>query len=118
LELGACRIINIKQGRVGGLLEAKRVHDVAAAQGAPVWCGGMLETGLGRAANLAVGALPGFTLPGDTSASARYFAEDLTEPHVMAADGTMAVPQGPGLGVVPNPGRLAEVTRRIEAIGD
>ena len=118
LELGACRIINIKQGRVGGLLEAKRVHDVAAAQGAPVWCGGMLETGLGRAANLAVGALPGFTLPGDTSASARYFVEDLTEPHVMAADGTMAVPQGPGLGVVPNLERLAQVTRRIEAIGD
>jgi o-succinylbenzoate synthase len=118
LELGACRIINIKQGRVGGLLEAKRVHDVAAAQGAPVWCGGMLETGLGRAANLAVGALPGFTLPGDTSASARYFVEDLTEPHVMAADGTMAVPQGPGLGVVPNLGRLAQFTRRIEAIGD
>jgi o-succinylbenzoate synthase len=117
LEMGACRIINIKQGRVGGLLEAKRVHDVAAAQGAPVWCGGMLETGVGRAANLAVGALPGFTLPGDTSASARYFAEDLTEPHVMAPDGTMAVPQAPGLGVEPNPERLAEVTRRIETIG-
>jgi O-succinylbenzoate synthase len=117
LELGACRIINIKQGRVGGLVEAKRVHDVAAAQGAPVWCGGMLETGLGRAANLALGALPGFTLPGDTSASARYFAEDLTEPHVMAPDGTMAVPRGPGLGIAPDPARLAEVTRRIETIG-
>jgi o-succinylbenzoate synthase len=117
LELGACRIINIKQGRVGGLLEAKRVHDVAAAQGTPVWCGGMLETGLGRAANLALGALPGFTLPGDTSASARYFAEDLTEPHVMAPDGTMAVPEGPGTGVVPDPQRLAQVTRRVETIG-
>jgi o-succinylbenzoate synthase len=116
LELGACRIVNIKQGRVGGLLEAKRVHDVAAAQGAPVWCGGMLETGLGRAANLALGALPGFTLPGDTSASSRYFADDLTEPHVMTADGTMAVPKGPGIGVVPRSDRLAEVTRRVEVL--
>ena len=73
-----------------------RVHDVARAAGVPVWCGGMLETGIGRATNLALAALPGFTLPGDTSASARYFREDLTEPFVVDADGTMAVPHRPG----------------------
>jgi o-succinylbenzoate synthase len=116
LELGSCRIINIKQGRVGGLLEARRVHDVAVDRGAPVWCGGMLETGVGRAANLALAALPGFTLPGDTSASDRYFAEDLTEPFVLGDDGTMAVPQGSGLGVEPDPHRLAATTIRSERL--
>ena len=79
IELGACRIVNIKQGRVGGVLEAVRIHDVARSAGVPVWCGGMLETGIGRATNLALAALPGFTLPGDTSASARYFADDVTD---------------------------------------
>jgi O-succinylbenzoate synthase len=117
LELGACRIVNVKQGRVGGLLEAQRIHDLALAQDAPVWCGGMLETGIGRAANLALAALPGFTLPGDTSASARYFDADVTEPFVMDPDGTMAVPPGPGIGVEPLPDRLAEVTVRTERAG-
>lgn len=116
LELGACRIINIKQGRVGGLLEARSVHDVARGAGVPVWCGGMLETGVGRAANLALAALPGFTLPGDTSASSRYFAEDLTEPFILAPDGTMAVPQGPGVGVEPLPERLEACTLRREVL--
>jgi o-succinylbenzoate synthase len=116
IDLGACRIINIKQGRVGGVLEARRVHDVAAAAGVPVWCGGMLETGIGRATNLALAALPNFTLPGDTSASARYFAEDLTEPFVLEPDGTMAVPDGPGIGVVPRPGRLEACTVRHEVL--
>ncbi len=116
LELGACRIVNIKQGRVGGLLEARRVHDVARAAGAPVWCGGMLETGVGRAANLALAALPGFTLPGDTSASRRYFSDDITEPFVVEPDGTMAVPQGPGLGVEPRPDRLEACTLRAERL--
>ncbi|HEY7400820.1 MAG TPA: o-succinylbenzoate synthase [Actinomycetota bacterium] len=116
LELGSCRIVNIKQGRVGGVLEAVRVHDVAQAQGVPVWCGGMLETGIGRATNLAVAALPGFTLPGDTSPSSRYFEEDLTEPHVMAADGTMEVPQGPGIGMDPRPGRLEACTLERETL--
>ena len=116
VELGACGIVNIKQGRVGGLLEAVRTHDVCRELGVPVWCGGMLETGLGRAANLALAALPGFTLPGDTSASSRYFEDDLTEPFLMAPDGTMAVPRGPGLGVRPLPGRLAACTRRIERV--
>jgi o-succinylbenzoate synthase len=116
LELGACRIVNVKQGRVGGLLEARRVHDVSRVQGAPVWCGGMLETGIGRAANLALAALPGFTLPGDTSASARYFADDLTVPFEMAADGTMAVPKGPGIGVEPRPDRLETCTLQVETL--
>ncbi len=116
IELGSCRIVNVKQGRVGGLLEARRVHDACRERGVPVWCGGMLETGIGRAVNLALAAMPGFTLPGDTSASARYFAEDLTEPHVLAPDGTMAVPQGPGIGLAPLPDRLAACTHRVERI--
>lgn len=116
IELGACRIVNIKQGRVGGVPEALRVHDAARAAGVPVWCGGMLETGIGRATNLALAALPGFTLPGDTSASARYFAEDLTEPFVMDPDGTMAVPSGPGIGVTPRPDRLEATTLRVETL--
>jgi o-succinylbenzoate synthase len=114
IELGSCRIVNIKQGRVGGVLEAVKVHDVAQAAGVPVWCGGMLETGIGRALNLALASLPGFTLPGDTSASARYFTDDLTDPFIMAADGTMAVPGGPGIGVEPRPDRLAETTISVE----
>jgi O-succinylbenzoate synthase len=116
IELRACRIVNIKQGRVGGVLEAVKVHDVARAAGVPVWCGGMLETGVGRAANLALASLPGFTLPGDTSASSRYFLEDLTEPFTMRRDGTMAVPKGPGIGVTPSTDRLAACTLRAEVV--
>jgi O-succinylbenzoate synthase len=116
IELGACRIVNIKQGRVGGIPQAVRVHDVCRAVGVPVWCGGMLETGIGRATNLALAALPGFTLPGDTSASARYFAQDLTEPFVLAPDGTMSVPASPGIGVDPLPDRLEACTRRVELL--
>jgi O-succinylbenzoate synthase len=116
LELGSCRIVNIKQGRVGGILEARRVHDVCRAAGVPVWCGGMLETGIGRAQNLALAAMPGFTLPGDTSASARYFPDDITEPFVMASDGTMSVPAGAGIGISPRPDRLVETTLRTETI--
>lgn len=113
IMLGAARIVNIKPGRVGGYLEARRVHDVCRAHGVPVWCGGMLETGLGRAANLALAALPGFTLPGDISASDRYWAADLTVPFVLDG-GELAVPAGPGLGVAPVPERLAEVTTAAE----
>jgi len=116
IELGACRIVNIKQGRVGGVLEARRVHDVATAASVPVWCGGMLETGIGRATNLGLASMPNFLLPGDTSASARYFSEDLTEPFVLAADGTMRVPSGPGIGVGPLPERLAATTVRHEEL--
>lgn len=113
IRLGACAIVNIKPGRVGGYLEARRIHDVCAAAGVPVWAGGMLETGLGRAANVALAALPGFTLPGDTSGSGRYYAADITEPFVLD-DGHLRVPSGPGLGVAPVADRLAEVTTSTE----
>lgn len=111
IAMGACSVVNIKPGRVGGLLEARRVHDLCAARGVPVWCGGMLETGIGRAANLALAALPGFTLTGDLSASDRYFETDLTPPFVID-DGEIAVPDGPGIGVDPRPEVLAEVSCR------
>lgn len=110
IELGACRVINVKLGRVGGLAEAKRIHDEARTASVPLWVGGMLETGIGRAANVALASLPGFTMPGDTSASDRYFERDLTEPFVVDPDGTMAVPTGPGIGVEPIPEVLENVT--------
>ncbi|HSS62215.1 MAG TPA: o-succinylbenzoate synthase [Candidatus Limnocylindrales bacterium] len=98
IELGACRIINIKPGRVGGYLEARKIHDLCAASHVPVWMGGMLETGIGRAGNVAMAAMPNFSLPGDTSASDRYYHRDITEPFVLH-DGRLKVPAGPGLGV-------------------
>ena len=99
LDLESCRIINIKIGRVGGYSEALAIHDLCAARGVPVWCGGMLESGIGRAHNIALASLRGFTLPGDISASARYFEHDLISPEVtVASDGTVAVPEGIGLG--------------------
>jgi len=100
LEIDACRVINIKQGRVGGLTEALAIHDLCRQAGVPVWCGGMLETGIGRAANLALASLPGFTMPGDISASSRYYHEDLAQPlFELNPDSTIDVPQGAGLGV-------------------
>jgi O-succinylbenzoate synthase len=112
IRMGACRIVNIKPGRVGGYLEARRIHDVCVAHGVPVWAGGMLETGIGRAANVALAALPGFTLPGDTSASGRYYHADITEPFVLR-DGHLAVPTGPGIGVTPLAEELARVTTAV-----
>jgi O-succinylbenzoate synthase len=113
IAIGACSVINIKPGRVGGYLESRRIHDVAVANGIPVWCGGMLETGIGRAANAALAALPGFTLPGDTSASDRYYAQDVTRPFVLE-DGHLTVPTGAGIGVDPLPDVLAELmTSRV-----
>jgi O-succinylbenzoate synthase len=109
LEIGACRVINVKVGRVGGVEPSREIHDLAVAAGVPLWCGGMLETGVGRAVNVALAAMPGFTLPGDTSGSDRYFERDLTEPFVVDPDGTMAVPAGPGIGVSPIPEVLDEV---------
>jgi O-succinylbenzoate synthase len=98
-DLGACRIVNIKAGRVGGFASSIAVHDLCRSRGIPVWCGGMLESGIGRLANVHLQTLPGFTLPGDTSASARYFAEDLVDPPVtVSKTGTIAVPEGPGIG--------------------
>ncbi|HEY9293449.1 MAG TPA: o-succinylbenzoate synthase [Microlunatus sp.] len=109
IMLGAAAVINIKPGRVGGYLEARRIHDLARAHGVAVWCGGMIETGIGRAANAALAALPGFTLPGDISGSDRFYRTDLTEP-IVVKDGHVAVPTGPGLGVEPIPEALAEFT--------
>ena len=109
ITLGACATVNIKPGRVGGYLEARRIHDLCATHHVPVWCGGMLETGVGRAANVALATLPNFTLPGDLSASRRYFATDLTEPFVLH-DGRLHVPTGPGIGVAPLPEILRERT--------
>lgn len=115
LARGACRVVNVKPSRVGGLLEAVRIHDLCHAQGVPLWCGGMFETGLGRAANLALAALPGFTLPGDLSASARYFHRDITAPFVLE-DGYVRVPTGPGIGAVLDHDALTELTTSVETV--
>jgi O-succinylbenzoate synthase len=106
IALGATQVINVKPGRVGGYLEAVRIHDIARANGIPVWCGGMLETGLGRSANAALASLPGFSLPGDISASSRFYREDITEP-VKMHDGLVEVRDQPGIGPSPLPDRLA-----------
>jgi o-succinylbenzoate synthase len=115
ISMGACSIVNIKAGRVGGYLEARAIHDLCRGQGVPVWCGGMLETGLGRAANLALASLPGFTLPGDISATDRYFHEDITSPFLLV-NGRIAVPTGPGLGVEPLRPALEAFTTQIEML--
>ena len=115
ISLGAAAVVTVKPGRVGGLLEARRVHDVCTGAGIPAWCGGMLETGLGRAANLALAALPGFTLPSDLSASDRYYRVDLTEPFVLEA-GRLRVPTGLGIGVQPLPDVLEEHTTSVERL--
>lgn len=112
---GACSIINIKAGRVGGYIEARKIHDLCQAHGVPVWCGGMLESGLGRAANVALASLPNFTLPGDTSASDRYYKTDITEPFVLE-DGRLRVPTAAGLGVEPISEVLEEVTQEVVTI--
>ncbi|MDR1800018.1 MAG: hypothetical protein LBR19_09120, partial [Bifidobacteriaceae bacterium] len=109
IALGATSVINIKAARVGGYLAAVKVHDICRANGLPVWCGGMVETGLGRRANAALAGLPGFTLVGDVSASSRFYEQDLTEP-VELVDGHIAVPQGPGIGPAPLPEVLAAAT--------
>ena len=115
LALNATTIINIKPGRVGGYIESVKIHNLCLKNKIPVWCGGMLETGIGRAANLALAALPGFLLPGDTSASARYFKQDITTPFVME-NGYLNVPTGPGIGVEPNNDFLDGVTKFKEIL--
>lgn len=109
--LGACRIVNVKPGRVGGFGPSRALHDACARHGVPVWHGGMLESGIGRAANLHLASLPNFTLPGDIAASRRYFVPDLIDPPIeVAADGTLTVPAGPGLGVTLDESRIARAT--------
>jgi len=116
-ELGACRIINVKQGRVGGLSAAQEVHDVARANNMGVWCGGMLETGIGRAVNVALASLPNFVYPNDISASNRYWERDIIDPPFsLNPDGTIDVPSGAGLGVTVDERALARVTLAREVI--
>jgi o-succinylbenzoate synthase len=116
-ELKACRIINIKQARVGGPYSAKMIHNVARAAGAPVWCGGLLETGVGRAHNIALATLPNFTLPGDISASERYYREDVIDPPVtVTPQGTIRVSQGPGIGYTVVESRLSRYCVRREYV--
>ena len=115
IEWKSCRVINIKPGRVGGFTESAAIHDHCASKNIPVWHGGMLESGIGRAGNVALASLPNFTLPGDISASRRYYREDIVEPEfVLNPDSTLTVPAGPGIGVEVLPDRLERVTVRRE----
>ncbi|MGB8476638.1 MAG: o-succinylbenzoate synthase [Candidatus Acidiferrum sp.] len=115
--LGACKIINIKLGRVGGFTVAKKIHDICEQNGLPVWCGGMLESGIGRAHNIALSTLPNFTLPGDVTASKRYWEEDIIDPEVtVSAEGTIRVPTGPGIGFEPRRDRIEKLTVRKERL--
>jgi O-succinylbenzoate synthase len=117
LALGSCRIINIKPGRVGGHASSRRIHDAMLDRGLPVWCGGMLESGVGRAHNVALASLPGFTLPGDISASRRYWDRDVVDPEFEVVDGTLRVPTGVGIGVEPDRDRIAALTVRSATFG-
>jgi o-succinylbenzoate synthase len=118
LETGACRIINVKVGRVGGFTEAKKVHDVAQNHNIPVWCGGMLESGVGRAHNIALSTLEGFRLPGDVSASKRYWKQDIIEPEVeVRPDGMIPISDGPGTGYRVLEDMVEKFTVRKEAFG-
>ena len=115
LELEACRIINVKVGRVGGMTEAIKVHDVCEKHNVPVWCGGMLESGIGRAHNVHLSTLPNFKLPGDVSASKRYWKEDIIEPPVeVTPDGLINVPEGPGTGFRVREDLIARLSKRTE----
>ncbi|TCS82506.1 o-succinylbenzoate synthase [Tepidibacillus fermentans] len=110
IQLGSCKIINIKIGRVGGLTEAKKIHDLCKEKGIPLWCGGMLESGIGRAHNIALTTLPNFILPGDTAASSRYWEQDIIHPEVEVNNGEILVPDGPGIGFEPNLEQIEEYT--------
>ena len=117
IEIGACKIINMKLGRVGGHTAASKIHDLCQAKSIPVWCGGMLESGIGRAHNIAMSTLPNFTLPGDVSASRRYWTEDIIEPEVeVTPRGTIKVPTVPGIGYAPRLDRIESLTRRKEVL--
>ena len=118
IQLRACGIINIKLGRMGGFSQAKRVHDIAQAAGIPVWCGGMLEAGIGRAHNVALASLPNFVLPGDVSASRRYWKQDIIQPAVeTSAYGTIALRDEPGFGYAVDLDFMRSITVREEVLG-
>lgn len=110
IELGSCGIINIKIGRVGGLTESKKIHDYCESKGIPVWCGGMLESGIGRAHNVAITTLSNFIMPGDTAGSERYWERDIIDPEVTVEDGYITVPDQPGIGYEPNLERIEKFT--------
>lgn len=110
IELGSCKIINMKIGRVGGLTESKKIHDFCLKKGIPLWCGGMLESGIGRAHNIAITSLPNFKLPGDTAASSRYWEEDIVSPEIRVNDGVIQIPDKPGIGYDPVPSLLEKYT--------
>ncbi|GAM16428.1 O-succinylbenzoate synthase [Mesobacillus selenatarsenatis SF-1] len=110
IDLGSCKVINIKIGRVGGLGEAKRIHDYCVSKGIPVWAGGMIEFGISRAHNIALASLPGFTIPGDISGSDRYWEKDIIQPEITVYDGMIKMPEGPGIGFKLNTKRMKEVT--------
>jgi O-succinylbenzoate synthase len=117
IDMDSCRIINIKLGRVGGFSEAVAVHNAAGERGVPVWCGGMLETGIGRAHNIALSSLPNFSLPGDVSASRRYWIEDIIEPEVtVSREGEIAVPEGIGSGYTVLRDRIEALTVRRQTV--
>ena len=117
IEIAACKIINMKLGRVGGHTAARRIHDLCQSKSIPVWCGGMLESGIGRAHNIAMSTLPNFTLPGDVSASRRYWTEDIIEPEVeVTPQGTIRVPTAPGIGYAPRLDRIEALTQQREVL--
>jgi o-succinylbenzoate synthase len=117
IALRACKIINIKLGRVGGYTVSRQIHDLCQQNGIPVWCGGMLESGIGRAHNIALSTLPNFTLPGDVSASRRYWSQDIIEPEVtVSPQGTIRVPNGPGIGFEPQLDRIEKLAVRTERL--
>jgi O-succinylbenzoate synthase len=114
-EMESCRIINIKAGRVGGIIESHKIHDFCMEKSIPVWCGGMLESGIGRAHNIHLATLPNFKFPNDISASQRYYHEDIIEPQVkITRQGTIKVPNLPGIGVIPQEERIRKVTLKHE----
>jgi len=116
LDLGACAVVNVKVGRVGGLAATMRIHDLCVARDVPMWCGGMLESGVGRAHNIHVATMPGFVYPGDTASASRTYAHDITEQHLEATDGIMPVPAGPGIGVTLDRAFLDTVTESVEVL--
>ena len=116
IELGSCKIINVKVGRVGGITESKRIHDLAAEHNIPLWCGGMLEAGIGRLHNIAITTLSNFTLPGDTASSSRYWKEDIITPEVVAENGVVQVSGQPGIGAEVDFGKMKQYLRQTDTI--
>ena len=116
LDLKACTVVNVKVGRVGGLQSVREIHDLCVARDVPMWCGGMLETGIGRAHNIHLATMPGFVFPGDTASASRTYSRDITEQQLEATDGVMPVPEGPGIGVTLDRAYVHQVTESVEVV--